>query len=353
MFEDKNQSSKPISQLGEFGLIDHLTKNFGSFTDTTTKGIGDDAAVIKNTEDQTVVSTDLLIEGVHFDLSYVPLKHLGYKSVVVNLSDIYAMNAVPTQITVSIALSSRFPVEALEEFYAGIQLACKQYKVDLIGGDTSSSKTGLMISVTAIGQAKTEDLCYRDKAEENDLLVVSGDLGAAYMGLQILEREKEVFKVNPEMQPQLSESDAYLLERQLKPEARKDIIELLKELDVKPKSMIDISDGLSSEIIHLCTQSNVGCRIYENKIPMDPSVIRMAEEFGIHPLTAALDGGEDYELLFTVSMDDFEKIKGNPHLSIIGHIQPKSDGETIVTNSNELLPILAQGWNQMKNDSEE
>ncbi len=347
MFEDKKQSFTPISELGEFGLIERLTKNAKKNASNTTKGIGDDAAVIENTKEQTLVSTDLLIEGVHFDLTYVPLRHLGYKAVTVNLSDICAMNAKPTQVTVSIAVSNRFPVDALDEFYEGVHTACNYYGVDLIGGDTSSSKTGLMISVTAIGQAKTTDIAYRHMAENKDLLVVSGDLGGAYLGLQLLEREKEVFKVNPNMQPELDENHAYMLERQLKPEARLDVVKLLEQLQVKPKAMIDISDGLSSEILHLCKASEVGCRIYEEKIPIDPMVINLANDFQIHQTTIALNGGEDYELLFTIGMEDYDKIKGNPSLTVIGHITDKSEGVNMVTRSNESIELKAQGWNQM------
>ncbi|MGB0868962.1 MAG: thiamine-phosphate kinase [Flavobacteriales bacterium] len=348
MFEDKKQSFTQISELGEFGLIERLTKNAKKNAPNTTKGVGDDAAVLENTNEQTLVSTDLLIEGVHFDLTYVPLRHLGYKSVVVNLSDICAMNAKPTQVTVSIAVSNRFPVDALDEFYEGVHLACNHYGVDLIGGDTSSSKTGFMISVTAIGQAKAKDISYRHMAEDKDLLVVSGDLGAAYLGLQLLEREKEVFKVNPEMQPELDENHAYMLERQLKPEARLDIIKLLEELQVTPKAMIDVSDGLSSEIIHLCKASDVGCKVYEEKIPIDPMVINLANDFQIHQTTIAMNGGEDYELLFTISMADFDKIKGNPNLTVIGHITDKSEGLSMITRTNESIELKAQGWNQMK-----
>ncbi|MCT4664391.1 MAG: thiamine-phosphate kinase [Flavobacteriales bacterium] len=352
MFENKDTNLTTIGSLGEFKLIDHLTKNFQNQNKSTLKGIGDDAAVINCGTEKMVVSTDLLVEGVHFDLSYAPLKHLGYKAVAVNVSDICAMNAKPTQITVSIAVSSRFSVEALEALYEGIRLACKHFQVDLVGGDTSSSLSGMMISVTAIGKVSDTQITYRSGAQENDLIVVSGDLGGAYMGLQLLEREKEVFKVNPNMQPQLNEEDSYLLERQLKPEARLDIIDLLAKMEIKPHAMIDVSDGLSSDLLHICTQSKVGCRIYENKIPMDPTLIHKSEEFQIHPLTPALNGGEDYELLFTISMDDFEKIKGNPHLSVIGHITDEASGHHIITNSEEILPLVAQGWNHGESDSE-
>lgn len=289
----------------------------------------------------------MLIEGIHFDLSYVPLKHLGYKAVMVNLSDIYAMNAKATQITVSVAVSNRFPLEALEELYEGIALASRLYDVDLIGGDTTSSKLGMIISITVIGEATKEELVYRNGAKTNDLLVVSGDLGGAYMGLQILEREKEVFKVNPNNQPDL-DPYTYLIERQLKPEARRDIYQLLKDLGVKPSAMIDISDGLSSEVLHLCKQSGVGCRLYEDKIPLDPQVISSCEEFSIDSTMVALSGGEDYELLFTVAQEDYSKIKANPNLTVIGHIVPKSEGVHLVTRGETFIPITAQGWNAMK-----
>jgi thiamine-monophosphate kinase len=344
MFDEKEQNLTPLENLGEFGLIEHLTKSFKIKNGSTLKSIGDDAAVLDFKDLETVVSTDMLVEGIHFNLAYVPLKHLGYKSVMVNLSDIYAMNAKPSQILVSVAVSNRFPVEALEDLYAGIKIACEKYKVDLIGGDTTSSQSGLIISVTAIGTAKKENLTYRDGAGENDLLVVSGDLGAAYLGLQILERENEVFKANPNSQPDLSEYE-YLIGRQLKPEARKDIIELLKKLEVKPTSMIDVSDGLSSEIIHLSKQSNYGFKVYEEKIPLDPMVIKTAEEFGINPVTCALNGGEDYELLFTISQSDFPKIKGNPNLTVIGHTtEQNAENYLMLQGSDSAIPLSAQGW---------
>ncbi len=347
MIEDKNTSRTQISELGEFGLIDHLTKNFKIKQKTTNLGIGDDAAVLDFEGKKCVLTTDLLIEGVHFDLSYVPLKHLGYKAVVVNLSDVYAMNATATQITVSIAISNRFPLEALEELYAGIETAAKIYNIDVVGGDTTSSTTGLIISVTAVGYANEEDLVYRSGAKDNDLLVVTGDLGAAYMGLQVLEREKQVFEVNPNSQPDLDQY-TYLIERQLKPEARKDIPELLKALEVKPTSMIDISDGLSSEVIHLCKRSKVGVNLYEDKIPLDPSVISICEEFKLSSTTIALNGGEDYELLFTITQEDFPKIKANPNLTVIGHITDEKSGIGLVTRANEKIELKAQGWNPIK-----
>lgn len=346
MIEDKNPQRTSIENMGEFGLIDYITKNVELTQISTSKGIGDDAAVI-NHKESTVVTTDMLVEGIHFDLSYVPLKHLGYKAVMVNLSDIYAMNAVATQITVSIAMSNRFPVEAVEELYDGIQLACKIYNVDLIGGDTTASPSGLMISITAIGEQKANDIVYRSGAGDGDLLVVTGDVGAAYMGLQILEREKAVYKANPNSQPDI-EAYSYLLERQLKPEARKDISKLLADLDVKPTSMIDVSDGLSSEVIHLCKNSEIGMKIYEEKIPLDPTVINACEEFNLDSTTIALSGGEDYELLFTVKQEDFPKIKANPSLSIIGHAIPQGEGIHLITRSGEQVPIKAMGWNSFK-----
>jgi thiamine-monophosphate kinase len=352
MFENKDQSRTGIESLGEFGLIDHLTKSFKIRHNSTVKGIGDDAAVIHSEANkQTIITTDLLVEGVHFDLSYMPLKHLGYKAVMVNLSDVYAMNATAEQITVSIAVSNRFPVEALEELYAGIATACGIYNVDLIGGDTTSSTTGLLISITAIGEAEKNQIVYRNGAKENDLLVVTGDLGAAYLGLQVLEREKRVFEVNPKAQPEL-ENYTYLVERQLKPEARKDIVKLLAELEVLPTSMIDISDGLSSEIIHICKNSEVGCNVYEDKIPLDPQVIATAEEFNMDSTTIALNGGEDYELLFTITTEDFPKIKANPHLTVIGHITDKKEGVHLITRANTKIPIIARGWNSMEDASD-
>ena len=353
MFQNSQDMRTNLSELGEFGLIDHLTKGFEPKLTSTVKAIGDDAAVLNFENKHTVVTTDLLVEGVHFDLAYMPLKHLGYKAVMVNASDVYAMNAKATQITVSIAASNRFPVEALEELYSGIQLAANLYNIDVVGGDTTSSTSGLFISITAIGEAEKEDIVYRSGAKPNDLLVVTGDLGAAYMGLQILEREKEVFKANPNAQPDL-DPYTYLIERQLKPEARKDVAPLLKELGVKPTSMIDISDGLSSEIIHLCKNSQVGANLFEEKIPLDPAVISVCEEFDIDSTTIALSGGEDYELLFTISQDDYEKIKANPNLSIIGHMTEEKEGMHLITRANQKLPLIARGWNSMDDkDSEE
>ena len=342
MLEDKEPTKTPIDSLGEFALIEHLTKSATVSLPSTILSIGDDAAVLKH-DGETVVSTDMLVEGVHFDLAYMPLKHLGYKAVVVNLSDIYAMNAQATQVLVSLAVSNRFTLEAVEEIYAGIHLACKTYGVDLVGGDTTSSKQGLQLSVTALGAVSKTGAVLRSGAAENDLLVLSGDIGGAYMGLQVLVRENEVFKVNPQHKPDL-ESYSYLVERQLKPEARKDVVQLLKELDLKPTAMIDISDGLSSEIMHLCKQSGVGCRVYENKFPLDPHFISVCEEFKLDSTTIALSGGEDYELLFTIKQADFDKIKGNPNLTVIGHMTAKGDAPSLVTRAEEVIPLKAQGW---------
>lgn len=346
MLKDKNEDRTSLAELGEFGLIKHLTKFIQLTHESSVYGVGDDAAVLEFKNKQALVTTDLLVEGVHFDLSYMPLKHLGYKAVMVNLSDVYAMNGSATQITVSIAVSNRFPLEAIEELYAGIHLACKSYNVDLVGGDTTSSTKGLLISITAIGEADKKDIVYRNGANSGDLLVVTGDLGAAYLGLQVLEREKQVFQANPNAQPDL-EKYTYLVERQLKPEARKDIPKLLKALDVKPTSMIDISDGLSSEIIHLCQQSNVGCNLYEDKIPLDQQVISTCEEFNMDSTTVALSGGEDYELLFTIDTADFPKIKGNPNLTVIGHMTEVNEGMNLVTRANQKIELTAQGWNSI------
>lgn len=349
MLEDKNPQRTSLEELGEFGLIEHLTRNFTPAQPSTLKGVGDDAAVMEFGDQQTVMTTDLLVEGVHFDLSYAPLKHLGYKSVVVNVSDVCAMNATPTQITVSIAVSNRFPLEALEELYEGIALACSHYQVDLVGGDTTSSTKGLLIAITALGVAPKEAITYRDQARPNDLLVVTGDLGGAYLGLQVLEREKAVFQVNPNNQPDLTPY-TYIVERQLKPEARIDIPLLLKELGVKPTAMIDISDGLSSEILHLCKNSKVGCNLYEEKLPLDPQVISTSEEFGINSTTVALSGGEDYELLFTIAQKDYDKIKGNPNFTVIGHMTEEQEGAHLITRANTKIPLEARGWNALKKE---
>lgn len=341
MFENKEKTT--IGHLGEFGLIDHITQSVILTQKNTVKGIGDDAAVLDFSGKRTLVSTDLLLEGIHFDLRYVPLKHLGYKAVQVNLSDIYAMNGVASQITFSIGLSSRFSLEAVEELYEGALLACKNYQVDLIGGDTSTSAQGLVISVTSLGYADNEAITYRTGANEGDLICVSGDLGGAYVGLQLLEREKKIFLENPNIQPDLEGKD-YIIERQLKPEARKDIVELLTEISVKPSAMIDVSDGLASEILHICKASDCGCKLYEDKIPIDPMTYDTAREFGLDPTVCALSGGEDYELLFTVGQTDYEKIKNQIDISIIGHITERSAGCQLITKSGNIHPLKAQGW---------
>jgi thiamine-monophosphate kinase len=338
-----------ISKIGEFGLIELLTKNISLKNKSTQVGVGDDAAVMDFGGKQVVVSTDLLTEGIHFNLMYVPLKHLGYKSVVVNVSDIYAMNATPRQITVSLAISGKFSVEAIQELYSGIALACDEYGVDLVGGDTTSSMTGLTISVTVIGEAEKGELVYRSGAQPNDLLCVTGDLGGAYMGLHLLERENEVYKVNPKMQPELSGYD-YILRRQLKPEARKDIKAIFTRLSIKPTSMIDISDGLSSEIFHICKASGTGCRIYEDKIPLDSETKKMAEELNINPLVAALNGGEDYELLFTLPLEFHEKIRNDLDITVIGYITAEAEGVKLITTGGSEIELQAQGWNPLKGD---
>ena len=346
--KDTIRTKTELSELGEFGLIRRLTQNIVLKNESTLKGVGDDCAVLDFKNKKIVITTDLLTEGIHFNLMYVPLQHLGYKAVTVNLSDVYAMNATPRQITVSIAVSAKMSVEALDELYSGIYLACERYGVDLVGGDTTSSLTGLTISITAIGEADEEDLVYRNGAHNTDLLCVTGDLGGAYMGLQLLERENEVFKVNPKMKPQFSGFD-YILERQLKPEARKDIPLLFKELGIKPTSMIDISDGLSSEILHLCTESKVGCRLYEDRLLYDNQTKKMAAELNINPLVAALNGGEDYELLFTLPVSDHDKIRNHPDISVIGHITDQSEGVNLITAGvGQAIPLQAQGWNPLK-----
>src|SRR5512133_2887178 len=319
-----------LSELGEFGLIRRLTENIVLKNESTLKGVGDDCAVLDFKNKKIVVTTDLLTEGIHFNLMYVPMRHLGYKAVTVNLSDVYAMNATPRQITVSIAVSAKMSVEALDELYSGIYLACERYGVDLIGGDTTSSLTGLTISITAIGEADEADLVYRSGAKPTDLLCVTGDLGGAYLGLQLLERENELFRLNPTVQPQLSGYD-YILGRQLKPEARVDMREIFKTLNVKPTSMIDISDGLSSEILHLCEDSGVGCRLYEERLIFDPQVHKMAEEININPLIAALNGGEDYELLFTIPVQQHDNVRNHPDITVTGHMTRKEEGSMLVT----------------------
>ena len=344
MLEDKNISKTSLAEIGEFGLIEQIKEGFPFKLETTIKGIGDDAAVLDYGKEKTVISTDMLIEGVNFNWSYMPLRHLGYKAVVTAISDILAMNAIPKQLLVSIAISNRFTLEAVDEIYNGMKYACEKYNLDIVGGDTSSSVSGLMINITAVGSAKEEKIVYRKGVEENDLLVLSGDLGGAFLGLQVLEREAQVTKVNPNNQPDL-EQYTYLIERQLKPEARLDIIHLLAEMNLKPTAMIDVSDGLSSEIIHLSKENNIGFNVYEEKIPLDPAVIRTAEEFQINPITCALSGGEDYELLFTIKQEDYEKIKGNPYLTVIGHATAKNAGNYLITKGSEqMIPLTAQGW---------
>ncbi len=339
-------SHTPISSLGEFGLIDLLTKHARHRHPETVKGVGDDAAVLKNDQELTVVSTDLLVEGIHFDLMYTPLKHLGYKSIVVNLSDICAMNATPKQVTVSIALSNRFSVEALTELYEGIHQACINYDVDLIGGDTSSSKSGLVISVTAIGKVETDKVVYRNKAQVDDHIFVTGDLGAAYLGLQILEREKRIYLENPHIQPQLADHQ-YLVGRQLRPEARQDVIEILAQQDIVPNAMIDISDGLSSDVLHICKQSNVGCCIFEENVPIHPESYNMALEFKLNPITCALSGGEDYELLFTLPADQAKKLQDTAGFFDIGKITPLDKGNLLYGKSGRADQLIAQGWKHL------
>lgn len=336
-----------ISTLGEFGLIKHLTENIKLQNPETKYGVGDDAAVLEFNNQQTLVTTDLLMEGVHFDLIYTPMKHLGYKAAIVNFSDIYAMNGTPKQITVSLAVSKRFCIEDLELFYEGLQLACQLHGVDIVGGDTTSSVTGLAISITCIGVANKEEVVYRNGAKETDLICVSGDLGAAYMGLQLLEREKAVFEGQKEVNPDFSGKE-YLLERQLKPEARKDIVEALKKEGIRPTAMMDISDGLSSELMHICTQSNVGCRVYEERIPIDYQTAVMAEELNMNVTTCALNGGEDYELLFTVPLTEHDKIAAMKGIKVIGHITKPELGCGLITRDGQEFELKAQGWNPLK-----
>lgn len=334
-----------IASLGEFGLIDHLTKDAKIKNTSTIKGVGDDAAVLRYADKETLVTTDLLLEGIHFDLTYCPLKHLGYKAAVVNFSDIYAMNGTPRQITVSIGVSKRFTVEHIEELYAGIKLACEIYGVDMVGGDTSASVTGLIISITCLGEAEKGEVVYRSGARDTDLICVSGDLGAAYMGLQLLERERTVSKQDGEDFRPAFEGKEYILERQLKPEARRDVVEELRSIGVRPTAMMDVSDGLSSELLHICKASNVGCRIYEERIPIDYQTACMAEEFGMNLVTAALNGGEDYELLFTVPLVDHEKVAAMKTAKIIGRITRPELGACMESRDGNELPIRAQGWN--------
>jgi thiamine-monophosphate kinase len=336
-----------ISSLGEFGLIDHLTKNIELQNVSSIIGVGDDAAVIDHFGKQTVITTDLLIEGVHFDLMYTPLKHLGYKSVIVNLSDVYAMNATPTQITLSIGFSNRFSLEALDEFYEGVYAACAAYGVDLIGGDTSSSQKGFIISVTAMGEVLPEKIVRRNTAKAGDLLCCSGDLGAAYVGLLFLEREKKIFLESPQVQPDL-EGEKYVISKLLKPEARKDIIEFFEEKDIIPTAMMDVSDGLSSEILHICRQSVAGCRLYEEKIPIAEEMKNAAYKFEIDPTACALSGGEDYELLFTLAQSEYDKLVLNEQISVIGYMTEPAEGKKIITKGGKLHDITAQGWNAFK-----
>lgn len=342
LFDNKGRTE--LKDLGEFGLIEHLTQNFKLSRTTSVKGVGDDAAVLDFKDKKVLVSTDLLLEGIHFDLAYVPLKHLGYKAVQVNLSDIYAMNGTPSQVTVSVGVSSRFPLDAVEELYEGLYIACEKYNVDMVGGDTSASKQGLIISITAVGYADEADIVYRNGACEGDLICVSGDLGGAYVGLQLLEREKLVYLENPGVQPDLEGKD-YIVERQLKPEARRDVVEMLKEIAVKPTAMIDVSDGLASEILHICKQSDKGCNLYEEKIPIDPMTYDTARQFNLDPTVCALSGGEDYELLFTVKQADYDKIKNRMDISVIGYMTEASAGCHLVSKSGNVHPITAQGWN--------
>ncbi|MBF0596867.1 thiamine-phosphate kinase [Faecalibacter rhinopitheci] len=352
MLEDKSVSKTSLAEIGEFGLIEQIKEGFPIRLETSIKGIGDDAAVIDYGTEKTVISTDMLVEGVSFSWSYMPLRHLGYKAVVTAISDILAMNAIPKHILVSIAVSNRFTLEAIDEIYNGMKYACDKYEIDIVGGDTTTSLSGLILNMTAVGAAKEEKIVYRKGVEENDLLVVSGDLGAAFLGIQVLEREAQVTKVNPNNQPDF-EPYSYLIERQLKPEARLDIIRLLAEMDLKPTSMIDISDGLSSEVIHLSKENNIGFNIYEEKIPLDPAVIRTAEEFKINPITCALSGGEDYELLFTIKQADFDKIKGNPYLTVIGHATTTgADNFLITRGSEQMIPLTAQGWGTAEEEKE-
>ena len=344
-------SQTEISSLGEFGLIDRLTKEFPLKNESTKKGVGDDAAILRYGDKDVLVTTDLLLEGIHFDLRYVPLKHLGYKTAIVNFSDVYAMNGTPRQITVSLGVSSRFTVEHLEQLYSGIRLACELYGVDLVGGDTSASVTGLVISITCLGEGRPEDVVTRTGAKPTDIICVSGDLGAAFMGLQLLERENAVAAGQKDFQPDFAGKE-YILERQLKPEARRDIVEALRKEGIKPTSMIDVSDGLSSELLHICKDSGVGCRVYEDRIPIDYQTALMAEEFNMNLVTAAMNGGEDYELLFTVPITDNEKIEKMKGVTMIGYVTEPQLGAALVTRDGGELPIKAQGWNAFREDSQ-
>ncbi|MCH4896361.1 thiamine-phosphate kinase [Marinilabiliaceae bacterium JC040] len=345
--DKENSNKKKLSDLGEFGLISHLTKNIELKNNSSQKGVGDDAAVLDYKNKKTLISTDMLVEGIHFDLTYTPLKHLGYKAVASNVSDICAMNGIAKQIVISIALDKRFSLEMIEEIYEGIHAACDKYGVDIVGGDTTSSLTGLSISITVLGEAEDEEITYRNGAKENDLICVSGDLGGAYMGLQLLEREKNIFLDNPNIQPDLEGHD-YIVERQLKPEARQDIVKLLKSKNIKPNSMIDISDGLASEVLHICEDSNLGCSLFEEKIPIDYQTHKMAEEFNINSTVAALNGGEDYELLFTVPLDKHDIISSIPNVTIVGHINSDRNEKNLITRDGTKIELQAQGWCNFK-----
>jgi len=348
----ENNNRTEIASLGEFGLIDHLTKNFELLNASTILGVGDDAAVIDHFGKQTVISTDLLVEGIHFDLMYTPMKHLGYKSIVVNVSDIYAMNAIPTQVTMSIAFSNRFSLEALNEFYEGVYIACEKYGVDLIGGDTSTSQKGLIISVTAIGEVTPDKFVKRSTAGKGDLICVSGFLGASFLGLTLMDREKKIFLENPNVQPDLEEED-YIVGRLLRPEARKDIIEFFEKNEIVPTAMMDVSDGLSSEVLHLSKQSNLGCRVYEDKIPIHEAARRAAFKFGLDPTVCALNGGEDYELIFTIKQEDYDKITLNEEISVIGYMAELEEGCKLISRGGNLFDITAQGWNAFGKCGEE
>lgn len=341
-----------ITNIGEFGLINRLTEGLSLQHGSSVKGVGDDAAVLKFGNQHVVVTTDMLTEGIHFNLMYTPLKHLGYKAVISNLSDIYAMNGKPTQIVVSMAISKKFTDDWIEELYSGIRLACENYQVDLVGGDITSSLTGLNLSITAIGEVAEDTITYRHGAGENELICVSGDLGAAYLGLQLLEREKKVFQDNPDVQPDLEGHD-YILERQLKPEARKDIVDMFQNIKIKPTAMIDISDGLSSEILHICNQSGLGCKIFADKIPIDGATGIMAQEFNMEPIVAALHGGEDYELLFTANINDYDVLSRQKEISIIGHMTPKDEGYFLITDQGTPVELKAQGWDGFRGEEED
>jgi len=345
----ENNKATEIKDLGEFGLIKRLTKGLKTTNKSTLKGVGDDAAVLKSSRSATLVSTDMLVEGVHFDMTFMPISHLGYKAAIINFSDIYAMNGIPKQLTISLAISSKYTAEALDELYNGIKIACEKHKVDLVGGDTTSSQSGLVISGTVIGECDKDKVVYRSGAKENDLLCVTGDLGGAYLGLLILEREKQIFTENPEIQPDLQGQD-YIIGRQIKPEARKDIIDFLEKESIIPTSMIDVSDGLASEIFHICDSSSVGCGLYEEKIPINELTYSKAVEFNLNPTTCALNGGEDYELLFTVDQSDYDKVKDHSEISVAGYITDKGSGVNLITKNDQSFPLKAQGWDAFLND---